>query len=117
MEELLVLAELDDELSSMTQQSTVLALSNDRFNVFDVDPDLLEDQVFVTRLMRHHVIGTPLTTANIFGLSQLTTLCGQLPVDGAARTIGTANVLVPDVQSANGYLHVIGLAQEPPETC
>jgi len=54
------------------------------------------------------VIPEALTEDGIFAVSELTTVTGEtLPVDRTARTVDGAQLLVTDVEGANGFIQVV----------
>ena len=68
--------------------------------------------------LRHHIALGSLTTSNIFALTQLQMEDGEfLEIDGPSETIepGTldAKVIVEDIESSNGYLHVVDKVLPP----
>src|SRR6056297_2582730 len=94
-------------LEDPTEAITLFAPSNDAIVAADLDPD---DETAVTALLLAHVHGADaLTAADVFdGRDDVEVLeGGPQPVDVAASTIGGASVLVADVATLNGVLHVI----------
>jgi uncharacterized surface protein with fasciclin (FAS1) repeats len=112
LEELVEFAGLESELDSVTELRTILAPSNDAFALFEGAPGndaIIADSGQVADLLRGHIAPGSLTTSNIFSLDELRMLNADIVPINDDQTIGTDNavVQVPDVESANGYLHVI----------
>ena len=113
MEELVEFAGIENELDSVTEPRTILAPSNDAFETFESAPGnaaIIADPDQVADLLRGHITAGSLSTSNIFALDQLSMLNSDVVPVNDDNTLGEDNavVQVPDVQSANGYLHVIG---------
>jgi uncharacterized surface protein with fasciclin (FAS1) repeats len=112
LEELVEFAGIENELDSVTEPRTILAPSNAAFATFEGAPGngaIMSDRTQVADLLRGHITPGSLTTTNIYSLDELRMLNDDVVPIHDDRTIGDddAVVQVPDVQSANGYLHVI----------
>ena len=96
---------------------TLLAPSDDAFDLLEDSPggaELLADDDAVRDLLLRHVAGGPLTEDEIFDLDELPVGNGDtLVVDGAARTIDGARIVVPDVEAANGVIQVVDTVLAP----
>jgi uncharacterized surface protein with fasciclin (FAS1) repeats len=113
LEELVEFAGIENELDSVTEPRTILAPSNAAFATFESAPGnaaIIADSDQVADLLRGHMTAGSLTIANIYALDELRMLNDDVVPINNDNTIGDDNavVQVPDVQSANGYLHVIG---------
>jgi uncharacterized surface protein with fasciclin (FAS1) repeats len=120
LEELVEFAGLENELDSATSPRTILAPSNDAFELFENAPGngaILSDRGQVADLLRGHITSGSLTTTNIYSLDELRMLNDDVVPVNDDQTIGDDNAViqVPDVQSANGYLHVIDSVLPIPE--
>jgi uncharacterized surface protein with fasciclin (FAS1) repeats len=112
LEELVEFAGLEGELDSVTELRTILAPSNDAFALFESAPGnaaIFADSAQVADLLRGHIAPGSLTISDIYSLDELTMLNADIVPINDDQTIGedSAIVQVPDVESANGYLHVI----------
>lgn len=117
MRDLVLLAGMQNELDSATGVRTILAPSDQAFETYETTHDL-DDPAVVRELLRHHIALGSLTTSNIFAVSQLQMEDGEfLDIDGPSETIepGTldAKVIVEDIESSNGYLHVVDKVLPP----
>ena len=69
-------------------------------------------------MLRHHIALGSLTASNIFAVTQLQMEDGEfLDIDGASRDDRTRHVgrklIVEDIESSNGYLHVVDKVLPP----
>ncbi len=69
----------------------------------------MNNSSLVAGLIRGHITRGSLTTSNIYALDELRMLNDDIVPINNDQTIGDDNAViqVPDVQSSNGYLHVI----------
>jgi uncharacterized surface protein with fasciclin (FAS1) repeats len=108
--DLVEIAEIAGELDA-EQPRTLLAPSNAAIDAFAATPQgaaILADPEQLRRLLLDHLVTESLDTAAMFSRQTLTTVGGSsLPVDPTARTVDGASVLVADIGSANGLLHVV----------
>lgn len=110
LNQLIIDAGIADELDG-DGPITMFAPSNPAIETLEAAPGgaaLLADPDQLRDLLLRHVVPLELNAANVFTGGDLTTLNGDvLVVDGAAETIDGASLLVVDVESANGFLHVV----------
>ncbi|MEO6651121.1 MAG: fasciclin domain-containing protein [Ilumatobacteraceae bacterium] len=103
-------AGLQQELSG-AGPITLFAPSNPAIDTLEASPggaELLADPQRLRALLLGHVIPQALTADEIFAVNELTTASGEtLPVDRAARTVDGAELLVLDVEGANGFIQVV----------
>jgi uncharacterized surface protein with fasciclin (FAS1) repeats len=90
---------------------TFLAPSNDAVDAWAATPEgqgTLADPDAVYDLLLRHLVPDALDEATMFTRSSLDTMSGAvLLVRQQSHTIDGANLLVVDVNAANGYLHVV----------
>jgi len=88
--------------------ATILAPINQAWTDLRANPggaELLADPVRLRALLLRHVLVDPLTTDQIFALTEVETVTGELlPVDGATRTIDGATIVDGDHANANGAI-------------
>lgn len=68
------------------------------------------DSTRFNRLLQSHVVPGRLTAADLREMTSVTTLLGTtvpVRVDGEAIRVGGATVVLPDVEAANGIIHVL----------
>jgi len=110
LDELVVEAGLAETLAG-DEPLTLFAPSNQALETLEAAPggaELLADPERLRELLLGHVVLEALDADTIFGESELTTASGSvLEVDPDAETVGGANVVVIDVNGANGVLHVV----------
>lgn len=71
----------------------------------------------LTDVLLYHVIPGEATSADVIGLTSATTVQGQpvvITVDGGSVFANDAQVVITDVQAANGVIHVIDTVLVPP---
>jgi uncharacterized surface protein with fasciclin (FAS1) repeats len=115
-------ADLVDTLNS-APALTVFAPTDCAFAALDpatLDAALADPTGLLTQVLGFHVIpGERLSAEDLAGTSELTTFTGAtLPVsgDGGEITVGDqATVVVPDIQTANATVHLIGNVMVPPQ--
>ena len=90
---------------------TLFAPSNPAIDTLEASPggaELLADPQRLRALLLGHVVAQALTEDEIFAVSELTTASGEtLQIDPAARTVDGAELLVTDVEGANGFIQVV----------
>lgn len=72
----------------------------------------------LTRILQAHVLPNRITTSEMRPGMPMLTAQGQEVIvqrNGEDLTVGGAHVLIPDVQAANGYIHVIDKVLVPPK--
>jgi uncharacterized surface protein with fasciclin (FAS1) repeats len=110
LRQLVVDADLVAELDA-AEPRTLFAPSNPAIDTLEAAPggaELLADPVRLRDLLLRHIVLEPLTASDVFASAELTAANGDLlTVDAANRTVGGAELLVTDVEAANGFLHVI----------
>ncbi len=105
-------ASLTETLSG-EDEHTVLAPTDDAFAALPegtVDALLEDPEGALTDILLAHVIAGAVPAADVAAATEVTTANGTvLPVevDGDVVTIGGATVLIADLQTANGIIHVI----------
>ena len=130
-----ILSERDD-LSTLVvalgaaEGSTLLEASEEGFTVFAPNNDafdalptgsvavLVETQPKLVELLGYHVVTGRITTADLFDGQVLTTSSGaELPVSIAGDTISVGGVAIaePDIEAANGVIHVVEGVLLPPD--
>jgi uncharacterized surface protein with fasciclin (FAS1) repeats len=110
----LVCTQLDQVIKQATSL-TVLAPTNQAMaNLPGGDP--CSDPDTVKPILELHIVATDdFTAEQIFGMSSLVTAGGDVPVDGAAQTIGSsdAKIIVRNVRGGNGFLQVVNEIIQP----
>jgi uncharacterized surface protein with fasciclin (FAS1) repeats len=115
-------ADLVDTLNS-ADAVTVFAPTDCAFAALDpatLDAALADPTGLLTQVLGFHVVaGQRLSSDDLANVSQLETFTGAtLPVESEGETIavggGQAQVVVPDVQTANATVHLIDRVMVPP---
>lgn len=114
-------AGLVDTLNS-AEALTVFAPTDCAFAGLDpatLDAAMADPQGLLTTVLGFHVIPERLSPEDLQGMTELTTFTGEvLPISVEGDTIslndGAANVLVPDVQTANATVYLIDSVMLPP---
>lgn len=78
---------------------------------------LLADPMTLASILTYHVVPGRVTAAQVVGLQSAITVNGAsiaITVDAGAVRINDANVVITDVQAANGVIHVIDRVILPP---
>ena len=114
-------AQLVDTLNS-AEALTVFAPTDCAFAALDpatLEAALADPTGLLTQVLGFHVIaGEQLSAADLAGVSELETFTGEtlsVEVDGDTVTVGgQADVLVPDIMTANATVHLIDSVMLPP---
>jgi len=91
---------------------TVFAPTDDAFNAL---PDgtieaLLNDIPALTNILLYHVVEGKVMAADVIGLSEVETLLGEsigITLEDGKVMIGEVQVIITDIEAANGVIHVI----------
>jgi len=78
---------------------------------------LLADPATLSSILTYHVVSGKVLAAQVVGLQSATTVNGAsiaITVDAGAVQINDANVLITDIEAANGVIHVIDRVILPP---
>jgi uncharacterized surface protein with fasciclin (FAS1) repeats len=91
---------------------TVFAPTDDAFAALPEGTveGLLEDIPALTDILLYHVVSGAVPAADVVGLTTATTVQGSdvdVSVDGDSVMIDGANVVVTDIETTNGIIHVI----------
>ncbi|MCO8129047.1 fasciclin domain-containing protein [Acidimicrobiia bacterium EGI L10123] len=115
-------AELVDTLNS-AEALTVFAPTDCAFAALDpatLEAALADPSGLLTQVLGFHVIaGEQLSAADLADVTELETFTGEtleISVDGDTVSVGggQANVVVPDIQTANATVHLIDSVMLPP---
>jgi uncharacterized surface protein with fasciclin (FAS1) repeats len=111
LRDLLIFAELDDVIAA-PDVFTLFAPGNDAWDLLESSPggaDLLADQGRVTDLLlRHLVIAETYLSDALFETDVVLVANGDvLVINPDDETVDGAELLVPDIEGANGVLHVV----------
>jgi len=98
---------------------TVFAPTNDAFSALSVEAldDLLADENALRAVLLFHVVPERLPAADLSDGQALETAQGSeltVSVSDAGVMVNGANVIVPDVEAANGVIHVLDQVLLPP---
>ncbi len=91
---------------------TVFAPTDDAFAALPEGTveGLLEDIPALTDILTYHVVSGKVLAADVVGLDSATTLQGTdvaVTVDGDTVLINDAQVIITDIETSNGVIHVI----------
>ncbi|HAS10437.1 MAG TPA: beta-Ig-H3/fasciclin [Acidimicrobiaceae bacterium] len=115
-------AELVDTLNS-AEALTVFAPTDCAFAALDpatLEAALADPSGLLTQVLGFHVIaGERLSSEDLAGMTELTTFTDEtleISADGGTVSVGggQANVVVPDIQTANATVHLIDSVMLPP---
>jgi uncharacterized surface protein with fasciclin (FAS1) repeats len=110
LRQLVIDADLVAELDAV-EPRTLFAPSNPAIDTLEAGvggPELLADRDRLRDLLLRHVVLEPLTVSEVFARPELVAANGDtLAVDASNRTVGGAELLVTDVEAANGFIDVI----------
>ncbi|MCB2224329.1 MAG: fasciclin domain-containing protein [Actinobacteria bacterium] len=79
--------------------------------------ELLADTDTLTDVLLYHVVPGKVMAADVAGLNSATTAQGSdltITVDGDTVMIDGATVIIPDIETSNGVIHVIDTVLLPP---
>ena len=79
---------------------------------------LLKDVPTLTDILLYHVVAGNVKAADVVKLDMATTVQGEsvaITVDGDTVRINDAQVIITDIEAANGTIHVIDTVLLPPE--
>jgi uncharacterized surface protein with fasciclin (FAS1) repeats len=71
---------------------------------------LLADKAALTDVLLYHVVAGEVPAADVVSLSSADTLLGQpvsISVSGDTVQVGDAQVIITDIKTSNGIIHVI----------
>ncbi len=80
---------------------------------------LLEDIPTLTNILLYHVVAGKVPAADVVNLSSADTVLGQpvsISVNGDTVNVGDAQVVITDIETSNGIIHVIDTVLIPPES-
>ena len=115
----LTAADLVDTLQS-EGPFTVFAPTDDAFAALPAGTfeALLEDIPALTNILLYHVVAGDVRAADVISLESAVTVQGEavsITVDGDTVRINEANVVIVDIEAANGVIHAIDAVLLPPE--
>jgi uncharacterized surface protein with fasciclin (FAS1) repeats len=112
---------LDSTLSDVNGTFTVFAPTDAAFALLGQETinGLLADTDTLSNILTYHVIGSEVnaTTAISLAGTTVTTVNGSdigLSLDGSSLLVNTATVVIADIQTDNGIIHVIDAVLMPP---
>ncbi len=111
LETAVVEAGLDGALSDLTANLTVFAPVDDAFTGIDVNALLADPTGDLTKILQYHVLGAEVLSSTLMDGQTATTLLNQdvtvtIDVNGGVM-INDAMVIVADIPTLNGVVHVI----------
>ncbi len=91
---------------------TFFAPNDDAFRELDADAlaDLLSDPAELGNVLQNHVVTERIDSAALVGMTSVQTRAGSslsVSVDGDTVTVGDATVVNPDIDAADGVIHMI----------
>ncbi|MGF1464492.1 MAG: fasciclin domain-containing protein [Sandaracinaceae bacterium] len=77
-----------------------------------------ENQEQLRAVLTYHVVAGAVPSSDVVNMTSATTVQGSdvpIAVEGGNVRVGTATVVIPDVQASNGVIHVIDAVLLPPQ--
>ncbi len=102
---------------------TVFAPPDDAFGMLPagtVDALLAEPDGMLTQILLYHVVPGKLMAADVVKMTSLPTVQGNrltVTVSGSTVTVDGATIIIPDIETRNGVIHVIDSVLIPPSIC
>jgi uncharacterized surface protein with fasciclin (FAS1) repeats len=99
---------------------TVFAPTDDAFAALPegtLDTLLADPTGQLTQILLYHAVSGKVMAADVMGLSSATTVQGSdiaITVDGDSVMVNGANVIITDIETSNGVIHVIDAVLTPP---
>ncbi len=99
---------------------TVFAPTDDAFAKLPAGTleDLLADKEALTKVLTYHVVSGKVMAADVVKLNSAATVEGSnvtIKVEDGKVMVGEAQVILPDIETANGVIHVIDAVLLPPQ--
>ncbi len=102
---------------------TVFAPTDDAFAILPagtVDALLAEPKGMLTQILLYHVVPGKLMASDVVGMASLPTAQGNMlkvTVNGSEVMVDGARVIITDIETSNGVIHVIDSVLIPPSVC